>query len=464
MSQATRNPPALGMPQATRTPPALGMRSPWAWLVGAILGINLAVVVWLWLHDGGVTKAHTTADILTSAGRITGLLAAYSALLQVVLLARIPWVERLAGFDRLTVWHSRNGKACILLLLAHVVLITLGYAGTDHVALGKEITSLLNDYPHIVAATIGTGIMLLVVVTSLVIARRRLRHEAWYAVHVSVYAGIVLGYLHEVPTGNELTTAGAAQTYWYVLNAATLAVLVLFRLVRPLVRAAVHDLRVERVVAEGPGVASIYLTGRRLHRLGAHAGQFFLWRFLDRRRGWQAHPFSLSAAPDGRRLRITVKASGDFSRRIAEVRPGTRVVAEGPLGTFTAARRRAPSGKVLLVAGGIGVTPIRALLETLAGDLVIVHRVVQAGDAGLEDELRDLAAARGVPLHVLVGDHRDRQAADLLTPAHLQTLVPDVAERDVYLCGPPAMADAVARSLRRAGVPRRFLHTERFAL
>jgi predicted ferric reductase len=452
------------MQDETRKPPELGVLSPWAWFVSLVLGLNLAVVVWLWLRDGGVTKAHTGAEIFTSGGRITGLLAAYSALLQVILIARIPWVERLTGFDRLTIWHSRNGKACILLLLAHVVLITVGYAQTDAVGLGPEISSLLSDYPHIVAATIGTGILLLVVVSSLVIVRRRLRHEAWYAVHLSVYAGIVLGYLHEVPTGNEFTTGGAPQLYWYVLNAATLAALVAFRVLRPLVRAAIHDLRVDRVVTEGPGVTSVYLSGRRLHRLGAHAGQFFVWRFLDRRRLWQAHPFSLSAAPDGRELRITVKASGDFSRRIADLRPGTRVVAEGPLGTFTTARRRAPSGKVLLVGGGIGITPIRALMETMAGDIVIVHRVVQAGDAGLEHELRDLATARGLPLHVLVGDHRDGAAADLLTPDHLRTLVPDVAERDVYLCGPPAMAEAVGRNLRRAGVPRRCLHTERFAL
>jgi predicted ferric reductase len=453
-------PAALG---PARTP-ALGMRSPWAWLVSGVLIANLAVVTWLWLRDGGVTDAHGTPAVLTSAGRITGLLAAYSALVQVVLLSRIPWFERLTGFDRLTVWHARNGKACILLLLAHVVLITLGYAGTDQIGLGAEISSLLKDYPHIVAATIGTVILCLVVVSSLVIVRRRLRHEAWYGVHISVYAGIVLGYLHEVPTGNEFTLAGAPRTYWYALNVATLVLLVTFRLARPLVRSATHGLRVARVVAEGPGVVSVYVTGRRLQHLGAHPGQFFLWRFLDRRRIWQAHPFSLSAAPHQDALRITVKASGDFSRRLADVRPGTRLIAEGPLGTFTAARRRAGTGKVLLVAGGIGVTPIRALLETLDGDIVVIHRVVQAGDAGLEDELRDLAAARAARLHVLVGDHQDPAAATMLSPDHLRDLVPDLAERDVYLCGPPAMADVVGRNLHQAGVPRRRLHTERFAL
>lgn len=445
-------------------PPVAGVRSPVAWLISALLLANLAVVVGIWLHGGGVTKAHALADVLTSAGRITGLLAAYSALLQVVLLARIPWLERLTGFDRLTVWHSRNGKACILLLLAHVVLITLGYQRTDQIHLGAEISSLMKDYPHIVAATIGTGIMLLVVVTSLVIVRRRLRHEAWYVVHVSVYAGIVLGYLHEVPTGNDLTLPGFAQSYWYALNAGTLLLLVLFRVLRPLARGAIHGLHVTEVVREAPDVVSVHLAGRRLHRIGAHPGQFFLWRFLDRRRGWQAHPYSLSAAPDGRSLRITVKGTGDFSRALAEVRPGTRVLAEGPLGTFTAGRLRAGSRKVLLIAGGIGITPIRALMETLDGDVVVIHRVVEAGDSGLEEELGTLAARRGAELHLLAGDHRDPVAAGLLTPEHLRALVPDLADRDVFVCGPPAMADATSRSLREAGVPRRHLHTERFAL
>lgn len=447
-----------------RRPPVVGVRSPVAWLVVGVLVANLAVVLYIWLHDGGVTKAHVAADRYTSAGRITGLLAAYSALVQVVLLARIPWLERVTGFDRLTVWHSRNGKACIVLLVAHVVLITIGYQQTDQIHLGAEISSLLKDYPHILAATIGTGLMLLVVGTSLVIVRRRVRHEAWYAVHLSVYAGIVLGYLHEVPTGNDLTLPGAPRTYWYALNAATLALLLAFRVVRPLARSAWHGLRVTAVVPEAPGVVSIHMSGRRLDRLGAHPGQFFLWRFLDLRRAWQAHPFSLSAAPDGRTLRITVRDSGTYTARLVKLKPGTRVLAEGPLGAFTAGRLPASADKVLLIAGGIGITPIRALMEHMSGDVTVVHRVIADGDTGLEDELRELAARTGAVVHVVPGDHRDPANAGLLSAAHLQQLVPDLAERTVFVCGPPAMSTAVTRTLRRAGVPRRRLHTERFAL
>jgi ferredoxin-NADP reductase len=62
-----------------------------------------------------------------------------------------------------------------------------------------------------------------------------------------------------------------------------------------------------------------------------------------------------------------------------------------------------------------------------------------------------------------VGDHRDSAARHLLSPRHLRRLVPDLSTRDVFVCGPPAMADATRRALRSAGVPRRRIHTERFA-
>jgi predicted ferric reductase len=204
------------------------------------------------------------------------------------------------------------------------------------------------------------------------------------------------------------------------------------------------------------------MVGRRLDRLDAHAGQFFLWRFLTRDRWWASHPFSLSRAPDGDSLRITVKDLGDFTGRIGSVGPGTRVVSEGPCGVFTDSTRR--MRKALLIGGGIGITPIRSLLETMEGDLVVLYRVLDDDDVILESELRDIAERRDAVLHIVAGDHRTPQGRDLLSPDHLCTLVPDIRERDVYICGPPAMADVTLRSVRETAVPRRQIHTERFAL
>jgi predicted ferric reductase len=432
-------------------------------IVYAVAALNGGIIVWLWAR-GGNLEAKSTGDVLTSIGRITGLLSAYLALLQVILLARLPGLERAVGFDRLSVWHRWNGHVCIDLVVVHVVFTVWGYALLDKYTIGKEISTMLGGgiYPGMITATIGTAMLLGVVATSIVIVRRRLSYEWWYVVHLLAYSGIALSWFHEIPTGNELVLDRAAADYWRGVYLATVAVLVSFRVAAPLFQFQRHRLRVAEVVEEAPGVVSLRIVGRRLESLRAEPGQFFLWRFLDRRRVWSAHPFSLSAAPDGRSLRITVKALGDHTSRLATVRPGTRVLSEGPFGVFTETARRSRD-KVLLIAGGIGITPIRSMVERMRGDLVVVFRALTDGDLIFKGELDEISAQHGLVVHYVVGDHRG-DGARLLSPEHLDELVPDAGERDVFLCGPPAMTDAIDRNLRAAGVPRRHIHTERFAL
>jgi predicted ferric reductase len=313
-----------------------------------------------------------------------------------------------------------------------------------------------------ITATVGTFLLVAVVVSSVVIVRRRLSYEWWYAVHFTAYAGIALGWFHQIPTGNELVLHPLVDDYWRSLYLATLALLLVFRVAVPLAGVARFGLRVAEVVPEGPGVVSVRIAGRGLERLRARPGQFFVWRFLTPQTWWTAHPFSLSAAPGRDSFRITVKALGDHTARLGSIRPGTRVLAEGPFGVFTTARAR--RAKLLLVAGGIGITPIRALAEELPADAVVLYRVVGDDDLVLLHELEELAAARGFEVVRVVGDHLTPDGARLLSAEHLVELVPDLDEREVYLCGPPGMTDRVERTLRTAGVARRHLHVERFAL
>jgi predicted ferric reductase len=443
-------------------PRRLNARTLPASICAAAIVINALIIAWLWATGNTFSGVHSWGDLWTSVGRLTGLLSAYLALVQVLLLARLPWLERMLGFDRLTIWHRVNGKLCLYLVLAHVVFITIGYALTDQIAAPAEFLRLLTDYPGMIAATVGTVLMVAVVAMSLVIARRHFRYEAWYAVHLTVYAGIALAWFHQIPTGNELTANATAADYWTGLYLATLVLLLWFRLLVPIVQAWRFRLRVESVRVEGPGVVSLRIGGRNLHRLNARAGQFFLWRFLGRGRWWESHPFSLSAAPDGRSLRITIKASGDFTRRIGQITPGTRVMAEGPFGVFTSAARCRE--RVLFIAGGIGITPVRAMAEEMSGDISIVYRVGSADDLIFRAELERLARDRGIALHFAVGDHTRSETKDYLSIAHLRRLVPDLLERDIYVCGPPAMLRIVERDLASAGVRRQQLHTERFAL
>lgn len=187
-----------------------------------------------------------------------------------------------------------------------------------------------------------------------------------------------------------------------------------------------------------------------------------LWCFLSRGLWPEAHPFSLSQVPTDSSLRITVKDLGDFTRRLAQVRPGTRVIAEGPFGIFTAARKQARNS--VLIAGGIGITPIRAMLEDLPEDTIVLYRTVREDEQLFASEMKDLSNRSGARVAYLIGDHRTDEGSRLLTAEHIRELVPDISHRDVFVCGPPAMADAIARNARAAGALQKHIHVERFAL
>jgi predicted ferric reductase len=426
----------------------------------ALLVGNAMAIVWLWYHGGNVAGVDDSAELVTSLARLTGLLGAYLALVQVLLLARIPWLDRVVGFDRLTVVHRWNGHACIDLVIAHTVLVIWGYALLDDVSLPDELRTLFagDVYPGMITAAVGTALLVVVVATSIAVVRARLSYEWWYAVHLLAYAGIALAWFHQIPTGNDLALNETAANYWRALYVVTLAALILFRIAVPAVNAFRYRLRVAEVVREGPDVVSLRITGRGLDRIGARPGQFFLWRFLTRGRWWESHPFSLSEAPDGRSFRITAKGVGEFSRALADVRPGTPVLAEGPFGVFTSEARH--RSKVLMIAGGIGITPIRALLDELDGDVVVLYRVIREEDVIFREELERTNAC----VTIVPGDHAAEDGEDLLSPGHLRELVPDVAERDVFVSGPPALTALIADNVRHAGVPHRQVHIEQFAL
>jgi predicted ferric reductase len=420
------------------------------------------VVVGLWWRDGGLSGLGSSAAKLTSAGRGTGLLGAYLVLVQLLLVARLPPLERRFGLDRLTIWHRYNGRCAITLLVAHAILITLGYAAAARSSLLGEVRTLVLTVPGMLKAVAALILLLVVVGVSIRIARRRMRYETWYFVHLYSYLALALSFSHQLSSGRAFGSDQVARGFWYFLWGGTLAALLVFRVGAPLVRALMHRIRVESVVRDGPGIAVITMTGRRLDRLGALPGQFFVWRFLTKGRWHEAHPFSLSAAPDGRRLRITVKAVGDHTAGLMALKPGARVLAEGPYGAFTDERRS--TARAVYVAGGIGITPIRAILETAPpGAATVIYRAINANDLVHRRELDEIAERRGVDVRYVLGDHRDPRNAGLMSAGHLRRLVPDLRRRDAFVCGPPAMADAAVRELRHAGVPGHRIHTERFA-
>jgi predicted ferric reductase len=455
--------------RSRRVAPPPGPKRWWADVAGAAGLLSIVVVVALWLSNRGVQNLSGPGGAATSLGRLTGLIASDLLLLQVLLMARIPWVERSYGQDTLARRHRLAGFASFWLMVAHVMLITVGYARAGHGGVVGEAWKLVATYPGMLLAAAGTALLVVVVVTSIRAARRRQRYETWHLIHLYAYLGVGLALPHQLWTGADFASV-PAQMYWWTVYAGALGAVLVFRLGLPIWRSSYHRLRVAAVVPEAPGVVSLHLKGHRLDRLPVRAGQFFLWRFLDGP-GWsRAHPFTLSAAPRSDLLRITVKDLGDGSSRAAALRPGTRVLIEGPYGVMTAAGRR--RHKVLLMAAGVGITTMRALLDDLvpaAAQTTLLYRVRSHEEAVFRTELDAYAQYYGVRVIYLDGSRRRRDSWLPAPYAHLDDvnalrwLVPDIAEHEAYLCGPPPWMNAARDTLRQAGVASDHIHAEEFA-
>jgi predicted ferric reductase len=447
--------PAAPVPAAVRRAPRAHPN-----LVPVVIALGAVAVLGLWWRD--TPSISGLGDWLTNAGRITGLLAGYAMVVLVVLMARVPPLERGVGADRLARWHAMGGRYSVSLVVAHGLLITWGYAVSAHTNVVDQTKTLLLSYPDVLAATVAGLLLVGVGITSARAARKRLRYETWYYLHFYTYLAVALAFSHQFATGADFMTNRPARIAWAAMYGGAAAAILWYRFVTPVRQALRHRLRVQSVQYEADGVVSVVVSGQHLDELQAQTGQFFRWRFLTRDLWWVCSPYSLSAPVQPDRLRITVKALGDHSRTLAHLKPGTRVLTEGPYGAMTAGLRR--QRKVLLVAGGVGITPLRALFQTIpagAGDLTMVYRASRESDVVFRSELEAIAAERRARLHIVIGRRADLGGDPLSAPV-LTANIPDLAEHDVYLCGPTGMTSSAFAALRQAGVPRRRIHHESF--
>ena len=423
-------------------------------LAGLGLGAVLAAVVL------GETRGALAAPggLLTTAGRLAGFTGAYLMLIMVVLIARLPWLESSVGQDRLVRWHRKVATWAITLICAHVVLITFGYAQAARSGWLAELWTLVHSYPDMLAAAAGFGLLVMASVTSYRKVRQRLKYETWWAAHLYLYLALALAFAHQIVTGVDFIGHPLVRALWITVWAATAGLVLVFRVGQPVWRSVRYQLRVVEVRAEAPGVMSVICRGRHLDSLPVSGGQFFQWRFLTRELWWQAHPYSLSALPRPPFLRITIKDLGDQSSAVARLRPGTRVAIEGPYGAFT--HHAQSSDGVVLIGAGVGVTPLRALLEDLPGgtDVVVLLRASRPDDLVHRAEVAELVKHLGGRLHEITGPrHRAR-----LDAASLHRAVPDIGGRDVYICGPAGFSAEMGQAAARLGVAPEQIHTENF--
>ena len=430
-------------------------------IVRIVLVAGGIVVLWMWWAGVPSSAAATPSALVTTFGELSGMVAAYLVCAQVLLIARVPWFERAVGLDKLVLWHRTLGTTVVLLVVTHVASMIVGGELLDRSMPWTELISILQNYPDMLAALLGTAAFIAVGLSSARLLRARLSYEVWYWLHLTTYVAIFLTFLHQLSAGTHFIASPVNRAVWLLLYLGTASAVLTWRFILPTMNAWRHRMRVESVVRENAGTTSVWFRGPHLDELGVRAGNFLLFRFLSWGHLLTAHPYSVSRVPHDGRLRITVGALGNHSALVRELEPGTLVFVEGPFGHFTA--DRASRERILLIAGGAGIGPIRALAEELTArglTPVLVYRAHSAGNLALLGEFQAMPGLTVIPV---VG-RRSELGYDPLSPAGLGSIIRDLHDWEVFVCGPEGMMLTVEASLRELQVPKRFIHREELSM
>ncbi len=439
-------------------------------IIEAIAWATVVFVTATFLIDGGIKQIVDLPSALNAFSRLTSLVGTDLLLIAMLLIARVPWIDKFYGHDKATIAHKKLGKPILYLVVAHFLASLIEFAIVNGENILATAWWFITDVQDMLLATIGLALMILVVVTSLTFARKKMSYEAWFIVHLLSYASVLAAVPHVFSSGSDIAGKPVQTIFWVSLYLFVAFNIVWYRVALPLIRGARLGLTIQSVVKESSDTTSLYVTGKGLEKLGGQAGQFYLLRILTRKRWFKAHPFSISATPNTQFMRFTIGDRGDDTGAMQTIKPGTKVMVEGPYGVFTEERRTRE--KVVLIASGIGIPPVRALAESMAarpGDVTVIYRVRNAYDASLLDEMREICRRRDFKLHVLSGPRArsnswmSADGTDAPDQARLTLMAPWVSESDVYVCGPEAWTHSVKKSLLRAGTPEEQIHSEEYA-
>lgn len=421
------------------------------------LAFLFAVVTGVWAVNGGWDEI-AGLNMWRALASLTGIWTMMCAIVGLLLAARMPWMERSLGLDRVLIWHRIAGDSMGMLLGVHIVTSVMAEMKMRD-GLWNTILDLTGREPYMAWAAVGSLIIAIVVVSSLKEIRNRFSYETWYFIHLTAYAGVILSYSHQITLGSLLSGDRLIRFLWgiAVIYSLLLVVLTRWSSVIVAVRKPLHVLEVQRETEDS---VSVLLGGPNIHNYAGEGGQFIMVRNLRRGQWWKSNPYSLSAAPTTGGMRITVKDRGDASSALFSLRKGDRVAVEGPYGVVTP--EIFEGTRPLFIAGGVGVTPVRAMLESLPKDS---HPLVLLRARSIEDiphykEICDLADERRGDVRLVLGRTAQLKAADPFAPKVLTSLVPDLHKCTAFVCGPTALTFAARKGLREAGLNPSRIHLE----
>ena len=401
--------------------------------------VSCVAVVW-WAFPENLPLWRSVAIVAAWAG--SGLLVA-----NIMLMVREPHVARLlGGLESMYRWHHRSGMLAYLLLLCHPLALALD----DWLEAPRLAWLSLAPWTQSWPVWLGWGALLLLMFGLVTTFAARLPYRRWRFFHFALGLGVLLSLAHVY------ALLGGANIILLLIVVAALAMG--WRLIASDLGVAAHPYRVARVAHQAGGIIEVLLVPHA-SALAVSPGQFVLVAFGDgpHYRGCgEYHPFTVSGIEADGGLRLSIKAQGPCSQRIQNLEPDVLARLQGPFGIFL---NETPSRPQLWVAGGIGITPFMAALRAQhrIQPTTLIYLFRSADDAAFLDEL--YALAHTDPQFELLADASGKGLSDF---HGLLARVSQITKRDVNICGPMPMVDALMPHLRQLGVASDAIHFERF--
>jgi len=400
--------------------------------------------------------------IILAVGRSLGLLAVALLLLQPILAMRPRVLERAFGLDRLLAFHRLSAVLCLGAAFLHPMFVY-----------GSELRSAGPSGWHLWPQAMGAMALLgawVLVVSSLYRDFLLLRWEAWRKLHVILALVLVPAFAHTFAVQPDFR-GGLSLILWILVLGGWLAFIVWHRSVRSRLERARGKFAVVSVKPVARNVTEVTLSPAN-ESFSYSPGQFAFLRFHSDQVAGEEHPFTISSTPFGTRdIQFTIKEAGDFTRTVGALRTGDMADVSGPFGVFTPARF-GELRHLVMVAGGIGITPMLSVLRTYAMNTDRVAITLLWSNRTTEDTpyLNELAGLADIipelfVHHFLTQDSRPGVHMGRLGVPALRELVPSYETGvHVMLCGPRQMMLDLARGFRNLGYPRSAVHYEDFSL
>lgn len=430
---------------------------------------NVGIIFYFWLLRSGDLLSGGGPGVFIALGRICGLLAVYLVLWQLVLIGRVKFLEKIWGLDRLAAWHHFNGLFAWVFIFLHPLFLIIGHGQVNENSFFAQVFDFLFNWDDLASAWLALAAFLLIIILSLGAIKKKIKYEAWYIIHLLSYLAIIWAFGHQLELGTDLQNF-TFTIYWYLLYFLAVGFLLYYRFLTPLCLFFRQRFMVTELKPESEDVISVYIKGRDLKNFFWQGGQFANFRFLSQGLALESHPFSFSSAHNQESIRVTVKNLGDFSGSLKEkLKAGMLVLVDGPHGVFI--KKRTTNKKIALLAGGIGITPLRALLEQglledTGSSFSLFYCGARESDLVFKKELDDFALkypGRLALYYILSREPQWSGEKGRLDEEKIRRLLPDFREHDFYLCGPPQMIKDIKKILRGLGIKAKKIYYEKFS-